>query len=58
MALGQFDTNVKMAYRLLYQEPRAERRRRRKQEQVIMEWTLFGIEPLRALLVAISFYLL
>jgi hypothetical protein len=28
-----------MALRLLYQEPRAERKRRRNKEDVIMDWT-------------------
>ena len=40
MVVGQSDARTDLALRLLNQEPRAKRERRRNKEDVIMDWTL------------------
>jgi hypothetical protein len=47
-----------MALRLLYQEPRVARGRRRNKEVVIMDWTLFIIGTLTALLIVVALHLI
>jgi hypothetical protein len=55
--MGQSDVWKYMALRLLYQEPRAERKRLRNKEDVIMDWTtLLMIETVVALFVFISLH--
>jgi hypothetical protein len=58
MAVGQSEAKSNMASRLLYQEPRAEQKRRRNKEDVIMDWTLLSITTLTALLVVSSLHLI
>jgi hypothetical protein len=55
MAVGQSEAGSYVALRLLYQEPRAERKRRRNKEDVIMDWaTILMIETVIALLGLLS----
>jgi hypothetical protein len=55
MTVGQSEEWNYLALRLLYQEPRVERKRRRNKEEVIMDWaTLLIIETVIALLGLLS----
>jgi len=58
MVVGQSEARPDMALRLLNQEPRAERERRRNKEDVIMDWaSLLMIETVVGILGTFALHL-